>query len=259
MIFTGSREIGPEAREDISYPLARPSLEYSYAFDICAAEVYHAGGDIAILVSRGFYHSELAARLTFGRHSEISKDESLKIQPRPGSGGLQPDSMATRTIKFIPLYRGLDIAESMAASAPRYKAAIWAAPQAEKAADVISVLANALSPDGVLHVVSPGLLARFSRSQYDTASYSSPAHKALGSITAGRLLKDSGFQINRKLGFHGVNSIFLWYLSLLASKLGREHLADRFHFRMRESYVVTGSLAHLSTLVLYECRRMGSS
>jgi len=207
----------------------RPSLEYSYAFDICASEAFGPDNqESALIISSSFYHSELAARLT---HNSPN-----------GEAGSTPD--------FYPLYSAPDSFAKLLDGPDKYSTIIWAEPQRGTAYPTALAAFKALKSGGNLLVMSSGTLSRFlSESKQDSNKMN------LGAARTGSLVKDAGFLRMDSYWLHNPISIIWSYLSKSALMIGRDDLADRFLVRARQSYIAKRSIASMSTLVLYRCKK----
>lgn len=201
------------------------SLEYQYAFDLCAARAYAAAGSVALVASSAFYSAEIGRRMT----GCTLVPTSPAAGPVDGLASLNGDR-----IQSIPLAGWNREAGTV----------VWAEPEPEGSDAVLGAIGRNLSAGGSLYAVSSSGLARALPEWKQDAAPG--GRRPLGPRRTLALLRAATFVIEEMYGFHGPASVAWSYLSRAAAGIGRADLADRCHFQMRATYVVSGWLSLLA-------------
>ena len=219
--------------------IARPSLEYQHAFDLCAVEVHHTGGPVALLASSPFYARELLKRLA-----------GYEAQLTPVSGWSRYGADTERLLG--PEVGEPDICqlESMNTEATTI---VWAEPEGDSGEQILGQIHLGLAPGGRLQVITSGWLARYLPEWRRGGDR--PGEHPVGLRQTTKWLRQHGFTIEGLYGFHGPSSILWGYASRLIGGAGRNDLADRWHFKMRAEYVVTGRQAIWSPINMVKAKR----
>lgn len=207
--------------------LERPSLEYQHAFDLCAVEVHHTGGAVAVFASSSFYARELLKRLT-GCEAELLPTRSWSA------------SSASFWELLGPEVEHPDVQTSGSLNS-QMKVAVWAEPEREVDKQILIRLYDLLLPDGHLYTISSGWLSRFllERRRDDDQ----PSEHPVGLWQTTRWLRQGGFTVKALYGFHSPLSILWGYAYRLMEHWGRSDLADRCLFQMRTKYMSKGQQA----------------
>ncbi|MGC8786378.1 MAG: hypothetical protein ACP5Q1_03015 [Anaerolineae bacterium] len=221
-------------------PLLHPSLEYQYAFDLCAVEAQHTGGQVALFASSPFYARELLKRLAGCEITLVAIGEW------------------SRWAHDLQAWLGAEIAPSAFSLAPPYHrtrvhCAVWAEPERTSGAQALRDMGEMLLPGGKLCVIASGWLARFLPEWQRNKSR--PSTHPAGLRQAIAWLRHSGFAVKACDGFHGPQSILWGYASRWMERLGRGDSADRCLFQMRATYAVRGWQALLAPVGLTCARR----
>jgi len=210
------------------WSVERPGLEYQHAFDLCAVEVHRAGGPVALFASSPFYARELLKRL----------NSSQVIFCPVGKWG---DEFAGGWLTLSPevMWDGIVVMRPGSEEVPPpVAAAIWAEPERGDGGPTLKHIRRMLQPTGRLWVITSGRLSHF-LPEWRRAE-DRPARDPAGWRQALRSLRQSGFAIQARYGFHSPVSILWSYAFRLMERLGRSDLADRCLFQMRAEYVVSG-------------------
>ena len=219
---------------------ARPSLEYQYAFDLCALEAHQVPGTTAILASAPFYARELLKRLD-GRAKVVAFIRESDRTPA-GLNELLGPEVTDSDIR--PWHSFQCQAQSV----------IWAEPLPNDKPPIVDAIEHILSPGGFLSVVSSGWLAlRFLPEWLEGSQHKETRPARLQRVL--QWLRPDGFQIEALYGFHGPRSALWGYASRLMERVGRPDLADRYQFRMRASYVSRGQWALLAPVRVMRAKR----
>ncbi|MBC7261709.1 MAG: hypothetical protein H5T63_06815, partial [Chloroflexi bacterium] len=128
--------------------LLHPSLEYQYAFDLCAVEAQRIGGQVALFASSPFYARELLKRL---------QDREVALVA-VGEWGLWAGDLQRWLRPEIP-HSAFSLAPPQLHS--HAHCAIWAEPEQTGGAQVLDTIQEMLLPGGKLCVIASGILARF--------------------------------------------------------------------------------------------------
>jgi hypothetical protein len=202
----------------------RPSLEYQHAFDLCAVETHQTGGSVVVFASSPFYARELLKRL-----------DSYEARLVP-IGGWEPPS--TNIGKLLgPEVEHPDV-KTLESLTVQTESVVWAEPERESGEQVLKHIHQMLLPRGHLHVIASGWLARFLPEWQRNEDR--PGERLVGLRQTTKWLRQSGFTIEARYGFHGPVSILWGYAFRMMERLGRGDLADRCLFKMRAEYVVSG-------------------
>ena len=221
--------------------MQRPSLEYQYAFDLCALEAYRAGGPIVIYVGDPFYARELLQRLEgcptrlvpIGAWSSWAGDRQRWAGPQLGS-----PSASTRD-------------EVAGDGSPAARTIIWAEPLPGNLAQSCG-LPDALRAGGQVCVIHSGWLARL------LPEWRGAQRRFPGLRSTLSWLRLQGLRVERTCGFHGPASFAWARASQVAERLGRPDRADRWGYRGRAAYVVTGWQVLLAPVAVTLARKQPS-
>jgi hypothetical protein len=202
----------------------RPSLEYQHAFDLCAVEAHRTGGPVAIFTSSPFYARELLKRLDgcevwlvpTGNWSSSGEDIGKLLSPEVEHPNIE-------TLNRLSI---------------EAEAAVWAEPERESGEQILTHIHRMLLPGRHLYVIASGWLARFLPEWQRNEDR--PGERLVGLRQTTKWLRQSGFTIEARYGFHGPVSILWGYAFRMMERLGRGDLADRCLFKMRAEYVVSG-------------------
>ncbi len=217
----------------------RPSLEYQYAFDVCAVEVWRIRGEAGVFASSFFYARELLKRF-----------QGMQVQ-------LFPVGDWSSQRQDIQSWSGLevDLSGSLATEAnrPWLTSAVWAEPEWEKGQKDLAWLARMLILGGHLYVIASNWLSRFlpEWTKWDER----PAQRLAGFLHTRAWLRREGFVLEGLYGFHGPQSILWGFASRWMARLGPGDWADRCHFQMRAVYVESGWQSLLAPVVLAVAKR----
>ncbi len=193
--------------------LTMPSLEYRYAFDLCAVEAHNSGGPALVVASEALYARELLKRIVARPVTLVPLGNWLTSADRLESVlGIEVEAPDVRPL------------ENVAGPVPLIICAEPVSPQ------VFGALYRLLQPGGRLCMISPGRLAPF-------IPHDDTRHKSLGWRQTKALLAQQGFAWESRHGFHGPVSVFWSYAFRLSTLLGRSDLADRCLYRMHETFM----------------------
>lgn len=193
---------------------------------------------MAVLASSPFYARELLKRLN-GRQVIFCPVGKWGDEFAGGWPALSPEVMWDGIGVMRP---GSEVVP------PPVATAIWAEPERGDGGPTLKHIRQTLQPAGRLWVITSGLLSHF-LPEWRRAE-DRPARDPAGWRQALRSLRQSGFAIQAQYGFHGPISVFWGLLAKRLGQLGREDLADRCYFKMRERLVVAGWQARWSMLSL---------
>jgi hypothetical protein len=219
--------------------LDRPSLEYQYAFDLCAVEVHRISGPVAVFAGSPFYARELLKRMG---------GCEARLVPIGGWGS----SSANIGELLGPEVEHLDV-QTLESLDVQTKAIVWAEPERTSGEQALRHIHRMLLPGGHLYVIASGWLARFLpewRRNDDR-----PGERPVGLRRTIKWLRQGRFTVEGLYGFHGPESILWGYAFRLMERLGRGGLADRCHFKMRAGYVVGGWQALWTPVGMMVARR----
>ena len=235
-------------------PPLRPSLEYHYAFDLCAMEARRQGGPVAVFASSAFYAGELLRRL-----------DGQAVNGWTGNGWEAPPFAGPRADKrTAPVVSGpeRDLPPSPPLPCPpspplpsSAHAAIWAEPEWKDGQRTLQEIVQALAPGGRLYVIFSGWLARF-LPEWRRAG-PPPAVRRAGGWRAQQWLRQAGLATEALYGFQVPLSLLWGYTGLALERLGRAEWADRCHFRMRAEYVARGRMALVTPVGVFVARKAG--
>jgi hypothetical protein len=203
--------------------MERCSLEYQYAFDLCAVQAHSQGGDTVLLVSSPFHALELGKRLDDSR--------TWLVPTWPGDSLL-----AEIQVSLGPEARHVHV-QTLECLNVRPKAIVWAEPQRQNCEQFLDTIRQTLSPSCSLYVIVSGGLARSLPEWQQSQNH--PGDRPAGLRWTLRCLHRGGYIVESFYGFHGPSSILWSYASRLWSAMGRDDLADRCLFRMRATYVAS--------------------
>src|SRR4051794_27594918 len=200
-------------------PIARPGLEYQHAFDYCAVEAHRYGGPVIVAAGSTFYASQLLGR--------VETCDPLLIRAD-----------------------GADAVSLAAGSAP---VVVWAEPEQATGAQALRNLQPLLGQDGCLYVIVSQPLAR-SLPEW-RGDRLSPATGPAGLRRTIGWLRQQGWSIVQMYGFHGPASVMWEAAGRLMARIGRADLADRCHFKMRDTYIAGGAQVALAPVAVLAATR----
>lgn len=200
----------------------RPSLSYQHACDLCAIEAQRSERPTAVITGSRFLARELLQRLSDRPVYLVTPDfQHAMLMTGPNRGPSNLESLAEQI-----------------------GCVIWAEPSQSDKEQILQRIQTMLAADGVLVVMGSGLLTHMSKAR----SQHGAGGKTPGIRQIGIWLRQSGFRIQAQYGFFGIASILWSIMAQILERLGREELADRYHFRMRANYVVDGKWAAFAFL-----------
>lgn len=205
--------------------ITRPGLEYQHAFDYCAVEAHRQGGPVIVAASSTFYARQLLGRIA----------------------------------ACDPLLTGADGADARRLAAGSARAVVWAEPERASGVQALWNLQRLIDPDGRLYViVSQPLARRLPEWRGDSQPAAGPAGlwRTIG------WLRRQGWAITQLYGFHSPISMVWEGAGRLIARAGRADLADRCHFKMRDTYVagrVQAALAPVAVLAAVRSLTAGVS
>jgi hypothetical protein len=132
-----------------------------------------------------------------------------------------------------------------------YAAILWAEPEAGSAGVVAGQLRRLAEPGAGLWVLATNGLRRFLPAW---GAEPRPATSPLSPRGVLKLLREAGWGVVDRVGFHGLRSIAWGYALRLAESLGRPDWGDRCRLGMRAAYQEEGWLWHSATLALIHAR-----
>ena len=218
----------------VGWSVERPSLAYQYAFDLCAVQVHRTGGPVAVFASSPFYARELVRRLSGEVVLRFPRDVGLD----------EPEIRATMgpQVNWDGVHLG---SVQKGGEADPSRAVLWAEPERETWRDTLDELQRLTPPPAQVCVLGTTRLRRILPEWQNAAS--PPARAPLDSIRhILRALYDLGYASDGVCGFHGPLSLLFGAASRFPAALGRDDWADRWHFKMRAEYVVSGWRALLA-------------
>ena len=199
--------------------IARPGLEYQHAFDYCAVEAQRQGGLVIVAAGNTFYASQLLGR--------VESCDPLLTR----ADGANADSLAAGSARVI----------------------VWAEPEQASGAQALRNLQRLLGRDGCLYVIVSQPLARllpeWRGDRRPPAAGSAGLRRTIG------WLRQQGWSIVQMYGFHGPSSIVWEWVGRLMARVGRADLADRCHFKMRDTYIVGGAQVALAPVAVLAATR----
>jgi hypothetical protein len=208
-------------------PLMRyPNADYQYAYDVCAMHAYAARSEIGIVASSRFHAFNLANRLP----NAIVYPSAAWDQPTSYHDDLPIDRLASGDL-------------------PALRAVVWAQPLIQDAAVWMRRIAASLTHDGIICILTHGLLAE--RLTEVRRGWSISSGVALGWGGTLALLRGARLRIVGRYAFHGADSIAYSLAGALTSRFNRPDWADRWLYRMRAAFTwqaAHGVLAPLSAL-----------
>jgi hypothetical protein len=217
--------VGPSLHGDFAQ-ITRPGLEYQHAFDYCAVEAHRQRGPVIVAASSAFYASQLLGRVE----------------------------------ACDPLLIGADGADASTLAAESVRAIVWAEPEQATGAQALRHLQRSLGRDGCLYVIVSQPLARLLPEWRGDSR--PPATSPAGMRRTIGWLRQQGWAIAQLYGFHGPASIVWEGAGRLMARAGRADLADRCHFKMRDTYIVGGAqvaLAPVAVLAATRSRAAGAA
>jgi hypothetical protein len=201
--------------------LVRPGLEYQHALDFCAVEVYRYDQASLVAASSLFFAQELLRRLD-GRAVRL---------------------LSTQTENLAVL------------DDEKIQVGVWAEPERETGEQMLRQIQDRMDPSSRLYVITSQALSRL-LPEWRTESQGPAAHPAGLRRTAG-WLRRTGWAVSYVYGFHGPASIFWEQAGRLMARTGRPDIADRYHFKMRDAYIVSGAQVLLAPVVVLAATRVG--
>ncbi len=226
-VIEKSLEMSGNAPASTTTLTPRPGLEYQYGFDICAAQIYRTEGSVIAFVSGTFPAHELSIRLA-GR--EITM--------------IYAGTQDTRGFSDLSL-RWQPINEIQTGS----HIIIWAFPIQDQAEIVLPQIDRWLLPGGSMYMIVNGGLASILSGRSGKKDHEINQRASL--IQANYWLAQRRvYKLSRIIGTYGLASLIYGMLAGRAQKLGRQDLADRFYFEMRERLLVSGWQARFSYLAV---------
>jgi len=215
--------------------LRRPTPEYSQAFDLAAGALRRAEGPALAVVSSAVYAVELLKRcpgaLDFATTSSFDAADLVAAA----------QGWAWGPIKDV----------EFSADLSAYDSIVWAEPERASAEDLARTLRSRARTGARLEVIATTYLRRFLPLW---RAHPVPAIRPLNPGRVMHLLRDSGWQVESCLPFHGPRSIAWGKLAQLADALGRPDLGDRCLFAMRSNYREPGWLWPFAPLTLIRAR-----
>ena len=205
-------------RRDVAQ-VTRPGLEYQHAFDYCAVEAQRYGGPVMVAASSTFYASQLLGRLEACEPQLIDAD------------GVAASRLAAGCARAI----------------------VWAEPEQATGAQALRNLHRLLSPQGCLYVIVSRPLARLLPEWRGAAAH--PAIAPAGLRRTIGWLRGEGWSIVQMYGFHGPASIIWEGAGRVMERVGRADLADRCHFKMRDTYIAGGVQLALAPVAVLAATR----
>jgi hypothetical protein len=213
--------------------LNRASLDYHYAFDVCAEQAYaHDAFPLCIRAPHGFYLYELLRRIT-GYVSAVHSFEQFT----PARWNYLEQSTASPA----------PVAETSQAEVLRAtRLLVWAEPTLDECNRLLPDLAKQLPANAQLQMIVSRPLARRLPEGRDGI---------LGQGTAPlpvviQALQQNGFTVESERSFHGPISLIWWQLSVWLERFGQQALADRCWFAMRSTFVASGWQSRFATLTV---------
>jgi hypothetical protein len=212
----------PSSREITRQLLGRPSLDYHHAFDFCARGVYCEGGSVGVFASSPFYARELAKRI--GHNAILVPLGNWFLPVIDVKRLLGPEVREAKLQLLENLY-------------DRFTAVIWAEPEHNGTETILGHIQKSLLPGGSLYVITSERSARFLPEW--KRDYDRPCRYPSGSRLARKWLRQTGYRIDGRYGFHGPTSILWGYGFQLLTRLGHFDLADRCLYKMRAEFPVS--------------------
>ncbi|MBN1261358.1 MAG: hypothetical protein JXB35_11840 [Anaerolineae bacterium] len=212
------------------WSVVRPSLEYQYAFDACAAGVFHVGGAVAMIASRALFARELLKRCAPYDPFLIPEGQWTKAVALPDLLGPEAPLPVARTCDDLPT----DI-----------RCLIWAEPGENSD---FQALGKLLGVNVHLFIVTSNRLARALPEWQGIPHTSAHPRHIL------RRARQAGWRVTGHQGYHGLASIVWGRLSPLLERLKRPDLADRGLAQMRMHYAVQGGAAFGAPVQLWHMR-----
>jgi len=126
-----------------------PTLEYWYAFSVCAVEA-ERGESVIVMASSAYYARELLKRV-------VNDYVGVTLVPLGG------DWFSPAYDRASLLGIEIQIPQGRIIGSPEYPARtiIWAEPMRQDSLQILDAVARLLKPDGRLCVIAPGSLVRF--------------------------------------------------------------------------------------------------
>jgi len=199
--------------------VTRPGLEYQHAFDYCAVEAHSFGGPVIVAAGSTFYASELLGRVE----------------------------------ACDPLLTGADGVEASTLAAGSARVIVWAEPEQTTGVQALQNLQRLLGRDGCLYVIVSQPLARLLPEWHGDSQ--PPATSPAGLRRTIGWLRQQGWSIMQLYGFHSPASIVWEATGRLMDRAGRADLADRCHFKMRDTYIVGGAQVALAPVAVLAATR----
>lgn len=206
-----------------------PAREYRQAFDLVGSWLNHTDGAKLCLLSSSVFAVELLKRCP----------HQLDLI---GTDGFDAAGFISRSLDWNwgELKLGsIDVQDN------KYEIIIWVEPITSQPYLISRQLCRVALPKAKLFVISPGLLNRFIPSG---VMLSHNEQKLLIPYQFTQTLKNTGWQIESTMGFHGPRSILWNGFYRLSTQMGRLDWADKLLFVMRSSYQESGRLWWLSPL-----------
>jgi hypothetical protein len=217
----------------------RPSLEYQYAFDLCAVALQPVAGPIAVLASHPFCGRELAARVDPAAVTLFAAP-AWDLSTAEVHAWLGAENAGTET----------DL-ESLGASS--VAAVVWAEPECEGGPEVLARIGQVTKPTGRLYVVTSSPLRRY-LPEWQVEAWRPAQHPAGYGATI-RWLRMAGWQAQERYGFHGPRSVLWGLAARLAAAGERQDWADRCLAAMRARYLVRGWQSLLAPVSVIMARK----
>jgi hypothetical protein len=270
----GGRSAAPwRSLHDDCAPIMRPGLEYQHAFDYCAVEAHRYGGPLIVAAGSTFYASQLLGRLVACEPQLIGADGAdtprasvenprshTKTHEEDAHVGVAPDERRTTEDECgVDVFRHSSFvvrhdAESVylkgigsRVTAGSARVVLWAEPERATGAQALRNLQRLLDPAGRMYVIVSQPLAR---RLPEWRGNNLPAAGPAGLRRTIDWLRQQGWTIAQLYGFHSPASIVWEAAARLMERAGRADLADRCHFKMRDTYVAGGAQAALAPVAV---------
>ena len=156
-----------------------------------------------------------------------------------------------------PLLAWADCADASMFAAESARAIIWAEPEQASGAQALRNLQHLLGQDGFLYTIVSQPQARLLPEW--RGDHQLPATGPAGLWRTIGWLRQQGWAIVQMYGFHGPASIMWEGTGRLMARIGCADLADRCHFKMRDTYMVGGAQVALAPIVVLAATRLFAS
>lgn len=154
------------------------------------------------------------------------------------------EALAALKMRLEPL--SIQILSTHLSTVTTVQTIIWYQPTIVQGSETALALRRVMAQDARLIVIGSGLLQRFSTQRMaGTQASLAMLHTWLAA---------AGMSVELRYGFHTLQSIAWGFAAQYCERFGQLALADRCQYAMRQSYVTSSPLIHLSPMYILVAR-----